>query len=60
MARKKHIKIYHYECSITGETYKTTQEAANPDELMSVNAYYELHPEEDDRPDHIKKELGIE
>lgn len=60
MARKKQIKIYHYECSITGETYKTTQESKNPEELVSVNAYYELHPDEDDRPEHIKKELGVE
>ena len=60
MARKKHIKVYNYECSITGETYKTTQEASNPEDLISVQAFYELNPEEDDRPEHIKKELGVD
>ena len=60
MARKKQIKIYYYECSLTGESYKTTAEAPNPEELMSISAYYQLNPEEDDRPEHIKKELGEE
>jgi hypothetical protein len=58
--RKKGKKIYKYECTITGEEYKMTAEAPNPDELTSVNAYYELQPEKDDRPAHIKKKLGIE
>lgn len=58
--RKKEKKVYHYECTITGESYKRFEKAENPDELVSVNAYYELHPEEDDRPAVVKKELGIE
>ncbi len=60
MARKKHIKTYKYSCSITEETYTTTQEAPHPDDLMSISAYYQLNPEEDDRPAHILKGLGIE
>jgi len=28
--------------------------------LMSVKAYYEMHPEEDDRPEDIKKQLEVE
>tara|TARA_Y100000780_G_scaffold168837_1_gene153950 strand:- start:2085 stop:2231 length:147 start_codon:yes stop_codon:yes gene_type:complete len=44
---------------MTDEEYKTTRKAPNPDDLVSVNAYYELNPEMDDRPDHIKLELGI-
>lgn len=62
MARKKKKlkQIYRYECTITGETYKTTKKAENPDDLVSVNAYYELNPDEDDRPEAIKKELGLE
>ena len=62
MARKKKkIKqVYRYECTMTGETYKTTKKVDNTDDLVSVNAYYELNPEEDDRPENIKKELGIE
>jgi hypothetical protein len=58
MARKKRIQIFRYECNITGETYKTTRESKTPDELMSIKAYYQMNPEEDDRPEHIKKELG--
>lgn len=61
MAKRKIRKqIYRYECTLTGETYKTTREAAHPDELVSIKAYYELHPEDDDRPEKIKKELQEE
>ncbi len=42
---------------MTGETFKTTREAPNPSELVSVKAYYELNPEEDDRPEEIKKQI---
>lgn len=59
MARKKNIQTYRYKCTITEEEFKTTRKAENPDDLVSVNAYYELHPEKDDRPEHIKKELGV-
>ena len=58
--RKKQKQIFRYDCTMTGETYKTTREAANPEDLVSVQAYYELNPEEDDRPADIKKELGVE
>lgn len=58
--RKKKLQIFKYECQMTGEIYKTTKKAQNPDDLVSVNAYYDMHPEEDDRPEDIKKELGIE
>ena len=44
---------------MTDEEYKTTRKAPNPDDLISVNSYYEMHPEMDDRPDHIKAELGV-
>lgn len=57
VARKQKKEIFRYDCSLTGETYKTTKKAKNPDELISVAAYYELNPENDDRPEHIKKEL---
>lgn len=59
MARKKNVQIYRYRCTITDEEYKTTEKADNPDDLISVQAYYEMNPEEDDRPEHIKKELGV-
>lgn len=61
MARKKKAKqIFRYDCTMTGDTYKTTKKAENPDDLVSVQSYYELNPEEDDRPERIKKELGID
>ncbi len=45
---------------MTGDIYKTTREAPSPGDLVSVNSYYELNPEEDDRPENIKKQLGVE
>jgi len=58
VARKKLTKIYNYECSLTWEQFKLGRKVDNPDELVSVKAYYELHPEMDDRPEHIKAELA--
>jgi len=58
VARKKSgPKIYTYECSITEEVYKVTRQAPNPEDLISVKAYYDLHPENDDRPEVIKQQL---
>ena len=54
MARKKQKMTYKYECSLTGETFITTRQSDNPDELISVKAYYELNPEQDDRPETEK------
>lgn len=59
MRRKKAQRIHEYTCTITGEVFKTTREAKSPGELISVKAYYELHPENDDRPEIIRKELQI-
>lgn len=42
---------------MTDERFKTTEQASNPDELLSVNAYYEMNAELDDRPEHIKLEM---
>lgn len=59
MAKKfsnKNKQIFEYECTMTGETFKTTRRAPNPEELVSVKAYYELNPENDDRPERIKRE----
>ena len=56
---RKRKEIFEYECTITGERYKVTKKADNPDDLISVQAYYELNPEEDDRPEKIKKELEL-
>lgn len=55
--KKKIKKIYKYECTITGEVFKTTEEAKHPDELTTVSAYYQLHPEQDDRPIEVKIKL---
>jgi hypothetical protein len=57
MSKKKIKKIYKYECTITGETFKTTEEAAHPGELTTVSAYYQMHPEKDDRPIEIKVKI---
>lgn len=58
--RKKEKKFYNYECTITGESYKVSEEAKSPDDLVSVKAFYELNPDMDDRPAATKKQLGIE
>ncbi len=55
--RKPYKKIYTYTCPITEQQYKLTREVKNPDDLMSVKAYYDMHAEEDDRPEHIRKKL---
>ena len=58
MSRKKrNKKLYFYNCTLTEERFKTTQEAPNPDELLSVNSFYEMNPEMDDRPENIKLEM---
>ena len=59
MAKKKSIPIYRYKCTITEEEFKTTRQAPSPEELVSVKAYYDLHPEEDDRPENIKKQFQV-
>ncbi len=57
--RRKEKKTYKYECNLTEEKYILTAKAQNPDDLMSITAYYEMNSEEDDRPADIKKKLGI-
>ena len=60
MARRKKEKIkYKYECSLSGEKYYLTRKLDKADELLSVNAWYEMNAEKDDRPDAVKKKLGI-
>lgn len=58
--RRKEQRTYKYECSLTGETFSLTQKLNKVDELVSVEAYYQLNPEKDDRTVAIKKKLGIE
>lgn len=55
--KKKIKKVYKYECTITGESFKTTEEAPSPGDLMTVQAYYQMHPEKDDRPAEIKQKI---
>lgn len=57
--RRKYIETFEYKCSITDEKYTLTEKAQNPDELISISAFYDLNPEKDDRPDYVKAELGI-
>lgn len=58
--RRREKKFYKYECAMTGEVITVTEKSENPDDLVSVKAYYEMHPEKDDRPADIKKKLGVE
>ena len=59
MKRRREKVTYNYECSLTGEQFTTTAKAANPKELLSVKAYYDMNPDADDRPAIIKKKLGL-
>ncbi len=60
MSKKKIKKIYKYECTMTGEAFKTIAEVKHSDELVSVKAYYELNPDKDDRPNDVKIRLKQE
>lgn len=60
MARKRAKRIYRYKCTLTEKEYKVTSEAPRPDELVSVEAYYQMNPEEDDRPESVLAQLGID
>ena len=57
--RRREKVTYDYQCSLTNEAYDLTEKAANPKDLLSVKAYYEMHPEMDDRPAVVKKKLGL-
>ena len=57
--RRKEKKIYKYDCTITGDTYKVTEKCENPDDLISVQAWYEMNTDKDDRPEDVKKRLGM-
>ena len=57
--RGKEQRFYKYECSLSGEEYKLTKKVDNVEDLTSISAYYQLHPDLDDRPAVIKKQLGI-
>jgi hypothetical protein len=59
MAKKSYKQYFNYKCTITEEEFRVTKKSENPEELVSVNAYYELHPDEDDRPEAVKKQLGL-
>ena len=56
--RSRDHKIYRYNCTITEEEFKVTAKAPNPSELISIRAFYEMNPEEDDRPEAVVLKLG--
>lgn len=60
MAKRRSKRIYRYKCSLTEQEIKVTSEAPQPEELVTVEAYYQLHPEEDDRPESALAQLGID
>ncbi len=59
MKRRREKITYNYQCSLTGEEFVTTEKAAHPKELLSVKAWYEMNPDQDDRPAVVKKKLGL-
>jgi hypothetical protein len=59
MKRRREKITYNYECSLTAEEFVLTEKAKNPKDLLSIKAYYEMHPDMDDRPAIIKKKLGL-
>jgi hypothetical protein len=59
MKRRREKTTYSYECSLTGERYVLTEKAAQPKDLVSIKAFYEMNAEMDDRPAVIKKKLGL-
>ncbi len=56
--RGREQRIYKYNCTITNEEFKTTSKVKDTSELVSIRAYYEMNPEEDDRPEAVIKNLG--
>jgi hypothetical protein len=61
MARRRSAKkFYRYECTLTGKTFKRGIKTEKTDELISVEAYYKLNPEKDDRPELAKKQLNLD
>ncbi len=60
MKRKKERIYYRYQCTLTGDEFSMTEKAPHADELVSVEGYYQLHPDKDDRPAVIKKQLALE
>ena len=60
MIKKRQKQQYFYRCGVTDKQFKMTREALRPDDLISIEAYYEMHPEEDDRPKHMKKQTSSE
>ena len=57
--KRKEYQSYNYKCAVTAEEFTLTAKAKEPEELVTVKAYYELHPDKDDRPAHVKKLLGF-
>ena len=57
--RRKRGPIFQiYSCTISGRKFKIYGKAPHPDELVCIPAYYELHPDDDDRPELIKKQVA--
>lgn len=45
---------------MTGEVFKNSEKAEHPEELLCVQSFYEMNPDADDRPEHIKKKSAQE
>lgn len=56
-SRKREKVIYKYDCTLTNKSFKLTEKAPRPDDLVSVEGFYQLNPDKDDRPLFIKKQI---
>lgn len=55
MGKRDQRQHHVYQCPVTERSYKLTRQAPEPDELLSVEAWYEMNPEQDDRPARAKE-----
>lgn len=59
--RRREKQTYRYECSLTNEKFALTRKVdKKAADLLSVEAYYEFNPEEDDRTEAVKKQAKID
>jgi len=60
MFKKKKKFFYKYRCTLTEKEYTVNRQAPHPDELVSVKGYYQLHTDEDDRSEDVKRQVQYE
>lgn len=58
--RRREKQTYRYECNLTGEKFNLTKKVADNSDIVSIEGYYELNPEEDDRNEAVKKQAKLD